>query len=34
VNVVIPDKLTAEQKEILRRFESARADDVRAHIVG
>lgn len=33
VKVVIPDKLTAEQKEILRRFESSRGDDVRAHIV-
>jgi len=33
VKVVIPEKLTAEQKEILRRFESSRGDDVRAHIV-
>ena len=32
VKVVIPDKLSAEQKELLKRFESSREDDVRAHI--
>jgi len=33
VRVVIPEKLTTEQKELLRRFESSHMDDVRAHIV-
>jgi molecular chaperone DnaJ len=30
--VVVPEKLTAEQKELLKRFASAREDDLRAHI--
>ncbi|TLM72286.1 MAG: molecular chaperone DnaJ, partial [Actinobacteria bacterium] len=30
--VVTPEKLTAEQKELMRRFASSRGDDVRAHI--
>lgn len=30
--VVVPKQLTAEQKELLKRFESSRAEDVRAHI--
>jgi molecular chaperone DnaJ len=33
VKVVVPQKLTAEQKELLKRFESSRDEDVRAHIV-
>ena len=33
VKVVVPQKLSAEQKELLRRFESSRGDEVRAHIV-
>jgi len=32
MKVVVPEKLTAEQKELLRRFASSREDDVRAHI--
>jgi len=32
VKIAIPAKLTAEQKELLRRFESSRDEDVRAHI--
>jgi molecular chaperone DnaJ len=32
VKVVIPDKLSNEQKELLKRFESSRDDHVRAHI--
>ncbi|MRR10814.1 J domain-containing protein, partial [bacterium] len=32
VKIAVPDKLTAEQKELLRRFESTRDEDVRAHI--
>jgi molecular chaperone DnaJ len=30
--VVVPEKLTAEQRELLKRFASAREDDLRAHI--
>ncbi|MDY0087941.1 MAG: molecular chaperone DnaJ [Coriobacteriia bacterium] len=30
--VVVPEKLTTEQKELLKRFASSRDDDVRAHI--
>lgn len=33
VRIAIPSKLTAEQKELLKRFESSRAEDVRSHIV-
>jgi curved DNA-binding protein len=33
VRVVVPQKLTAEQKELLKRFASSRDEDVRAHIV-
>jgi molecular chaperone DnaJ len=32
VKIAVPSKLTAEQKELLRRFESSRDEDVRAHI--
>lgn len=32
MKVVVPSKLTAEQKELLNRFESTRSDDVRSHI--
>lgn len=32
VRIAVPDKLTSEQKELLRRFESSRDEDVRAHI--
>ena len=32
VKVVVPTKLTSEQKELLKRFESSRDEDVRAHI--
>ena len=32
VEVVTPDGLTAEHKELLRRFDSARHDDVRKHL--
>jgi molecular chaperone DnaJ len=32
VKLAVPQKLTAEQKELLRRFESSRDEDVRAHI--
>jgi molecular chaperone DnaJ len=32
VRIAVPDKLTAEQKELLKRFESTRDEDVRAHI--
>lgn len=32
VKIAVPQKLTAEQKELLRRFESSRDEDVRAHI--
>ena len=32
VQVIVPTKLTAEQKELLTRFESSREDDVRSHI--
>ncbi len=32
VKVTVPEKLTVEQKELLKRFESARDEDVRAHI--
>lgn len=32
VRIALPEKLTSEQKELLRRFESSRDDDVRAHI--
>jgi molecular chaperone DnaJ len=32
IRIAVPDKLTAEQKELLRRFESSRAENVRAHI--
>lgn len=32
VKIAVPGKLTAEQKELLRRFESSRDEDVRAHI--
>ncbi len=31
-HVVIPTKLTAEQKELLKRFESSRDEDLRSHI--
>ncbi len=30
--LVVPTKLTSEQKELLKRFESSRAEDVRSHI--
>lgn len=30
--IAVPGKLTAEQKELLKRFESSRAEDVRSHI--
>ncbi len=30
--VAVPTKLSAEQKELLKRFESSRAEDVRSHI--
>jgi len=33
VRLAVPTKLTAEQKELLKRFDSARNDDVRAHFV-
>ena len=33
VKVVVPQKLSAEQKELLKRFASSRDEDVRAHIV-
>ena len=32
VKVIVPEKLTVEQKELLKRFESSRDEDVRAHI--
>ncbi len=32
MKVVVPDKLTAEQKELLNRFASMREEDVRSHI--
>lgn len=32
VKVLVPEKLTAEQKELLKRFASSRDEDVRAHI--
>ena len=32
VHIAVPKKLNAEQKELLKRFDSARNDDVRAHI--
>jgi len=32
VKVIVPSKLTAEEKELLRRFESSHAEDLRAHI--
>ncbi|MRS12040.1 MAG: molecular chaperone DnaJ [Actinobacteria bacterium] len=32
VKIAVPAKLTGEQKELLRRFESSRDEDVRAHI--
>lgn len=32
VKLVVPTKLTAEQKELLRRFEASRKENVRAHI--
>ncbi len=32
VRIAVPTKLTAEQKELLRRFESSRDENVRAHI--
>ena len=32
VKLAVPQKLTSEQKELLKRFESSRKDDVRAHI--
>lgn len=32
VKVVVPTKLTAEQKELLKRFEASRHENVRAHI--
>jgi molecular chaperone DnaJ len=32
VALVVPQKLTSEQKELLKRFESSRKEDVRAHI--
>ena len=31
-HIVVPTKLTSEQKELLKRFESSRAEDVRSHI--
>ncbi len=31
-HIVVPKKLTSEQKEMLKRFESSRSEDVRAHI--
>ncbi|MDY0340868.1 MAG: molecular chaperone DnaJ [Coriobacteriia bacterium] len=33
VKIVVPQKLTGAQKDLLRKFESLRADDVRSHIV-
>ncbi|MBS3956034.1 MAG: J domain-containing protein [Clostridiales bacterium] len=33
MKVLIPTALTAEQKELLRRFESSRSEDVRSHLV-
>lgn len=33
VKVVVPQRLTAEQRELLEKFESLRKDNVRAHIV-
>ncbi len=33
VRLVVPKNLSGEQKELLRRFDSARNDDVRAHLV-
>ncbi|MDZ4166590.1 MAG: molecular chaperone DnaJ [Coriobacteriia bacterium] len=33
VRIAVPQKLSAEQKELLKRFESSRDEDVRAHIV-
>ena len=33
VRIAVPQKLDAEQKELLQRFESLRDEDVRAHIV-
>jgi molecular chaperone DnaJ len=32
VKIAVPTKLTGEQKELLKRFESSRDEDVRAHI--
>ena len=32
-HIAVPSKLTAEQKELLKRFESSRNDNVREHIV-
>ena len=32
VKIVVPQKLTSKQKDLLREFESLRTDDVRAHI--
>lgn len=32
VQIIVPKRLSAEQKELLKRFESSRAEDVRAHI--
>ncbi len=32
VKIAVPQKLNSEQKELLRKFESLRSDDVRAHI--
>jgi DnaJ-class molecular chaperone len=32
VRIAVPEKLTSEQKELLRRFESSRDENVRAHI--
>lgn len=32
VKVVVPSKLTTEEKELLKRFESSHAEDLRAHI--
>ena len=32
VRIAVPQKLTSEQKDLLREFESLRTDDVRAHI--
>ncbi len=31
-NVVVPTKLKAEEKELLKRFESTHDEDLRAHI--